>query len=119
MPLRSAGLTLKASPALKCGHRTGGNPLLAGLTLKETKFRLALLGGRSSPDGGAPSGQAPLTRRGSPLRGFNLFCLRPGGSRRCAALHPRLIRGRPFGARDAPPGLSFRLASLGGIRSRR
>ena len=56
MPLRSAGLTLKASPALKCGHRTGGNPLLAGLTLKETKFRLALLGGRSSPDGGGAVG---------------------------------------------------------------
>ena len=68
MPLRSAGLTLKASPALKCGHRTGGNPLLAGLTLKETKFRLASLGGFAlvtlvspvafRPTARAPSGQA-------------------------------------------------------------
>ena len=37
-------------------------------------------------------------RRGSPLRGSNPFVCLPGGSRRCAALNPRLIRGRRFAA---------------------
>ena len=47
--------------------------------------------------------------------GLQFHCLHSGGSRRFAALHPRLIRGRPFGARGAASRLSLRLASLGGF----
>ena len=80
--------------------------------------------------------RAPTRRTSSPIMGLiterrsaarvappglqSFFVCVPGVHAAGAALHPRLIRGRPFGARAAPFGsLLRRLASLGGIRSRR
>ena len=48
--------------------------------------------------------------------GLQFHCLHSGGSRRFAALHSRLIRGRPFGARGAASRLfaaSLRSAEFG------